>query len=192
MARNVVIQDFIDILVFVSGLAAHMTSQYLEWDQCNSDSQAIWRHSVVIVQVPRAGDCVAGAQNMWILFLSNTIQSSIFNNDGRWDCSSSYGSVLCGVRTHVRLNDGNLPTSDRPWHLCTSDIFFADIWHTDLGPRIKTGGDPGPKFDCYFPVVYWGIYLPPSGSSHLLRLPFSLNIFSSLPWNSRTERSHLS
>ena len=41
MARNVVIQDFIDILVFVSGLAAHMTSQYLEWDQCNSDSQAI-------------------------------------------------------------------------------------------------------------------------------------------------------
>lgn len=55
-------------------------------------------------------------------------------------------------------------------------IFFADIWHTVLGPRIKTGEDPGPKCDCYFSVVYWGIYLPPSPcpwtfSLHLLGIP---------------------
>lgn len=58
--------------------------------------------------------------------------------------------MWCYFRTHVMLNDG-FTTSDRPWHLCTSNIFFADIWHTDLGPRIKIGGDPGPKNWLYFP-----------------------------------------
>lgn len=131
---------------------------------------------------------MAGAQNMWVLFLRKDFQyaSLIWWKVGTLQSIRQH-FVWCYFRTCVRLTDGSLPASNRLWHLCTSDLFFAAIWHTDLHPRIKIGGDPGPRNWRLLPRPLRRHPPPPSDSSHFLRLPLSLNIFFPLPCNFRIE-----
>lgn len=140
------------------------------------------------MQAPRAVGYVAGAQNMWDLLLRKGFQyaSLIWR---KWGLLQSIRQrfVRCYFRTCVRLTDGSLPASNSLWHLCTSDLFSAAIWHRFVSknkdwwrPRTRKllitsqSSAEAPASRRVVPLTF-------------LRLPLPLKIFFPLPWNFRTE-----